>query len=133
LEFQERGFGLTPTDPRALAFDYAEVNNILNNFNKTLKLASQDWCYGFRQRPSRKLSLRKPQAFSLARAQCMNRPAVGRYFDILKKELIRLDIVDKPEMIYNCDESGLSLVPDTKIVKGKRDVHQITSGDHLQR
>lgn len=44
----------------------------------------------------------------------------------------RIDVLDKPACVYNCDESGLSLVPETqKIVggRGKRQVYQVTSGE----
>jgi len=62
----------------------------------------------------------------------MNRPAIEKYFSILGKELRRLGLTDKPGCIYNCDESGLSLVPDTcNIVgrKGKKNIHQVTSAE----
>ena len=132
LALEDRGFGLTPKDVRSLVFDYAEQNNIPNNFNKMDRMAGLDWWAGFRLRHHSMLSIRKPEALSLSRAQCMNQPAVSKYFDILDSEMKKLGLTDKPACIYNCDESGLSLVPDVqKIVgrKGKRNVYQITSGE----
>jgi len=44
----------------------------------------------------------------------------------------KLGLTDKPACVYNCDESGLSLVPDTQKIlgkKGKRNVYQIISGE----
>ena len=35
---------------RKLAFDYAEINKILNNFNNDLRMAGEDWLIGFLKR-----------------------------------------------------------------------------------
>ena len=63
----------------------------------------------------------------------MNKPAIAKYFHVLKeKEMTKLNVADKPHCIYNCDESGLSLVPDTVNIVGtkrKRNVHQTTSAE----
>ena len=132
MNLEEKGFGLTPTDVRELAFDYAERNNIPHTFDKELKAAGLDWWSGFRLCHRTMLSIRKPEALSLARAAAMNKPAITKYFDILEREMQRLGITNKPSCIYNCDESGLSLVPDTcRVVarKGKRNVYQVTSAE----
>lgn len=47
------------------------------------------------------------QAISFARAQCMNRPQVDAFFDMLGVELDRLGLRHSPQSIYNMDESGL--------------------------
>ena len=132
IHLEDKGFGLTPTDVRELAFDYAERNNIQHSFDRNLKVAGLDWWSGFRQRHRALLSIRKPEALSLARAAAMNRPAISKYFNILEREMNRLGVTDKPSCMYNCDESGLSLVPDTcKVVarKGKKNVYQVTSAE----
>ncbi|KAJ8946183.1 hypothetical protein NQ318_001695 [Aromia moschata] len=61
-----------------LAFDFAQANNIPNNFNKDSKMASKKWIYGFLHR-HKNISLRKPEATSYARATGFNR-AVGEAF-----------------------------------------------------
>jgi len=132
MNLEDKGFGLTPTDVRELAFDYAERNNIPHTFDKERKAAGLDWWSGFRLRHRSMLSIRKPEALSLARAAAMNRPAVTKYFKLLEREMQCLGITNKPSCIYNCDESGLSLVPDTcKVVarKGKKNVYQVTSAE----
>ena len=94
-------------------------------------MLSEDWWSGFRSR-NKMISIRKPEALSVTRAACMNKPAVAKYFSTLKKEMTKLNITEKPHCICNCDESGLSLVPDTVSIvgmKGKRSVHQITSAE----
>ena len=128
LMVEERGFGLTPTDVRVLAFDYAESQNIPHKFDKNLKIAGKDWWAGFRLRHRELLSIRKPEGLSISRASAMNRPAIEKYFNVLENEMRRLGLTNKPGCIYNCDESGLSLVPDTcKIVgrKGKKNIYQV--------
>lgn len=128
LMIQDRGFGLTPTDVRELAYDYAESHDLPNKFDKNLKIAGKDWWAGFRLRHRELLSIRKPEGLSLSRASAMNRPAIEKYFNVLEKEMSRLGLTNKPSCIYNCDESGLSLVPDTcKIVgrKGKKNIYQV--------
>ena len=127
-----RGFGLTPKDIRSLAYEYVVLNNIPNNFDKENQMAGKDWWSGFKNRHSAVLSVRKPEALSLSRAMCMNPVAINSYFDILGSEMKRLDVTNRPGCIYNCDESGLSLVPETqKIVaaKGSSSVYQVTSAE----
>jgi hypothetical protein len=51
-----------------------------------------------------------PSAGNMANlAQKLNRFIVKEYFVKLKELLMRLDIMDKPEWIYNVDERGCSL------------------------
>ncbi|KAJ8957511.1 hypothetical protein NQ318_020545 [Aromia moschata] len=78
LEMEKRFFGITYKDLRQLAFDFAQANNIPNNFNKDSKMASKKWIYGFLHR-HKNISLRKPEATSYARATGFNR-AVGEAF-----------------------------------------------------
>ena len=42
-------------------------------------------------------------------------PVIKRYFDTLEKVLIENDLMDKPDTIFNTDESGLNL----ELRKGK--------------
>jgi DDE superfamily endonuclease len=95
-------------------------------------MAGEDWWQGFRARHRQLISIKKPEGLSIACASCMNRPVIDNYFKMLEKEMKRIDVLDKPACVYNCDESGLSLVPETqKIVggRGKRQVYQVTSGE----
>jgi len=132
VKLEERGFGLTPKEVRELAYCYAaDVGIDVGAKAKANEMLGEDWWSGFRSR-HKNISIRKPEALSVTRAACMNKPAVAKYFSILKKEMIRLGVTDKPHCIYNCDESGLSLVPETVNIvgtRGKRSVHQITSAE----
>lgn len=130
LKFEEAFYGLTITDIRKLAYDIAEKYNLPHTFSKDKQIAGKKWFYTFMKR-NKKLSLRKPENTSLARAKAFNRENVNHFFDLLEK------IVDENNFtgnsIYNVDESGLSTVQKRpqKIVglKGKKQIGSIASGE----
>lgn len=134
-ELEVRFFGLTTLDIRRLAYEIANVKKIPNNFSKEKKMAGWDWLKGFRKRnPS--ISLRTPEATSIARARAFNKVQIGKYFDRL--EAVTDEHKFSPDNIYNMDESGLSTVPsrNSKILatKGRKQVGVLTSaerGQHL--
>ncbi|KAJ8956441.1 hypothetical protein NQ318_010755 [Aromia moschata] len=107
LEMEKRFFGITYKDLRQLAFDFAQANNIPNNFNKDSKMASKKWIYGFLHR-HKNISLRKPEATSYARATGFNRNAVQSFFNNLG--IIYEKYKLSPDRIWNVDESGVTTV-----------------------
>lgn len=126
-----RGFGLTPSQVRSAAFVYAEKNGIPHPWSQETQQAGKDWFSGFMKRNS-DLSLRKPEGLSLARAAGMNKKAVQEFYDLLCELCDEMKITDKPEKIFNMDESGFPLnnVP-SKIVsqKGIREVVKLTNAE----
>jgi DDE superfamily endonuclease/helix-turn-helix, Psq domain len=133
---QRVGFGLTANDIRRMAFEFAVKNNTAkaNLFNAEKKIAGWDWYAGFMERhPS--ITLRKSQAISFARAQCMNRPQVDAFFDMLGVELDRLGLRQSPQAIYNMDESGLHLhFRPGKVLaaKGDRSILQVMQSERAE-
>lgn len=129
LSASRKGFPLTPTDVRHAAFEYAEMCGYDNNFNEDMKLAGRQWLRNFLKRnPS--LSIKKPEALSMSRAMGLNRQTVGEFFNLLQRTLEENNLMERPEMIFNMDESGLPL--NTKVSrviseKGNRDVVAITN------
>lgn len=107
LSLEKSFYGLTTTEIRKLAFDLAEKNNIPHPFNKSVGLAGYDWLAGFRKRHP-ELTLRTPEATSVARAQGFNKPAVDRYYDMLE-ETVTTGKFD-PCRIYNVDETSVLTV-----------------------
>jgi hypothetical protein len=76
-------YGSTPCELRHLVYDFAEVNSIKHNFNKSSKQAGKDWSALFLKRNPR-ISLRKPEVTSINRINSFNHGAVRRYFDNLE-------------------------------------------------
>ena len=96
-------YGLSTNKCRRLAFKYAIQNNITipDNWEKK-RIAGIDWFLSFKFKYG--LSVRKPEATSLARATAFSRHTVGKFFDQLGNLYDRY----KFEMhdIYNLDETG---------------------------
>lgn len=120
-------FGLTPIELRRLAYEFAEVNQIKNDFNKHSKHAGKDWLGSFIKRTSN-ISLRKPEATSVNRIGAFNEQEVQQYFSNLEEVLQKYKF--SPRNIYNVDESGISTVQrPAKILspKGQKQVGSVTS------
>jgi transposase len=121
-------YGLTTKDLRKLAYQFAVQNDLKfhEKWNET-ELASEDWLTAFLRR-NPQLSLRTPQATSLARAMNFNRANVDKFFDNLSTVMDRYRF--EPQNIYNVDETGLTTVQKpSKIIaeKGTKQVGSITS------
>ena len=123
-------FGITRQDLRSLAFQLAEKNGLPHAFNATKMMAGDHWYYTFLKKRHPELSLRQPEATSIARACGFNRKAISDFFDLLE------DVIDKSKLtgarIFNMDESGLTSVqkPGKVLsVKGKKQVGGLTSGE----
>lgn len=101
------GFGMTREDVMKVAFDFAEGNKIRNNFSKEKRQAGKDWFVGFINRHP--LSLRKPEGLSVARAEGLNKDDVSDYFAKLKTVMEETGVLNKPNLIYNVDETGCVL------------------------
>jgi hypothetical protein len=130
LYLEKHMFGLTITEIRKLAFEIVEKNKIKCNFNKDKKIAGKKWFYNFlRRHPD--LSLRQPEATSLARVRGFNQKSVGEFFDLYEQIVEENNLSET--RIFNADESGFSTVQKKtqKIVgqKGKRQIGGITSGE----
>lgn len=126
-------YGLTTSDLRKFAFQYATANKISVPENwKVNEIASRDWLFGFLKR-HRTLSVRTPEATSMGRATAFNRHNVSQFFNNLG------EVYDKYKFelqeVYNMDETGLTTVQrPTKIIakRGTKQVGAITSGERGQ-
>ena len=123
-------FGVTRKELMKLAYEVAEKNDIPHGFNRIAKMAGKTWYRKFMLRHP-EISLRQPEATSVARASGFNNEAVGRYFTLLEK------IIDEHKLtamrIYNMDESGISVVQKScqKVIglKGKHQIGSISSAE----
>lgn len=128
LQMEQLFFGLRAKDVMKMAFTLAERNNLPHAFNKDKRMAGWKWFRGFmRRNPS--ISLRSPQATSLARVKGFNKESVTKFFDIYEPLLDK--VKNQPHRIYNVDETGLTVVQNktSKVVglKGKKQIGAISS------
>ncbi|XP_062560612.1 uncharacterized protein LOC134224952 isoform X2 [Armigeres subalbatus] len=130
LDLESRFYGITKNDVRELAFELAEKNKIPHPFNKKKKMAGCEWMAGFLKR-NPKLSFRKPEPTSAARARGFNKVSVNAFFDMYEAALRKKNF--RPERIYNVDETAISTVPPNKkkiaALKGKKQVGIISSAE----
>jgi hypothetical protein len=57
------------------------------------------------------LSIRKPEKLTTTRARMLNPVVVTNYFNDLDALLDKLDLKEKPDQIWNCDETGKNFQP----------------------
>lgn len=75
---------------------------------------SDKWCQRFRKRHP-EIKLRRPDRASNARME-VSKEDVEEYFDLLETTINKLDLQNKPECIFNCDETGIS---GKEMIRGK--------------
>jgi transposase len=126
-------YGLSPKDARQLAFQCAVKFNVAFPSTWSNKLeAGEDWLSGFISR-NPGLSIRTPEATSLARATSFNRTTVNAFFDKLSLVIDRHSF--QASDIYNLDETGITTVQKPlKVIarKGSKQVGSLTSGERGQ-
>ncbi|KAG8223060.1 hypothetical protein J437_LFUL002008 [Ladona fulva] len=120
-------YGLTATDVRRVAYEYAVKNEIPHRFSENERIAGKDWLYGFLKR-NQSVSVRKPEATSINRITGFDREEVNKFYDNLESTLSKSQFT--PDRIFNADETGITTVQDPgKILatKGKKQVGSVTS------
>ncbi|XP_074040581.1 uncharacterized protein [Leptinotarsa decemlineata] len=121
-------YGMTPKKCRQIAYQFAEANDVkVPNSWEENQQAGEDWFTGFMKRNST-LSIRKPEATSLARMTAFNKTTVGEFFDKLHEVINRNKY--RTSNIFNLDETGVTTVPPvTKVIaqKGEKQIGQVTS------
>lgn len=124
-------YGLSSIEGRLLAYQFAsQLKKKMPSSWIENKMSGRDWFFSFMLRHP-KLSLRKPEATSLARASAFNRTNVELFFNLYDKAT--QNITFEAHRIWNMDETGLTTVhkPDRVIAGcGRKQVGQITSAEH---
>lgn len=124
-------YGVTKKKVTEIAYKLAKSNGLKfpESWEKNQR-AGEDWLKSFRKRWP-EISLRKPEATSLARATAFNRTTVAEFNDNLKAVYQKIGKVTANQ-IYNLDETGLTTVhkpPNVLAGRGEKQVGQITSGE----
>lgn len=99
------GFPITTDVLRKLAYELATRNK--KKYPKSWaeeEKAGRDWLYGYLKR-NKDVSIRTPEATSLARAEAFTKENVARFFDLLTEVYAKHSF--RPERVYNCDETGV--------------------------
>lgn len=113
---EKSGYPLTKKEVKAWISEYIRRNGIITPFKNDVP--GNDWCTGFFKRNS--LSMKKPQSVEVARKRACNPFTVYSYYDLLEKAVEELDLADKPEQIYNLDETSFCNHPSKSKVVGQK-------------
>lgn len=123
-------YGISSLELRRLVYEFAEKNNIQNNFNKASRLAGPDWLESFLKRnPS--ISLRKPEATSLNRIAGFNKNEVEMFFNNLISVMAKYKF--EAGRIFNVDETGISTVQKPGKILAPKGVKQLGSVTSWER
>lgn len=122
------GFAPDRQTVRHLAYQFAEKLGIKHKFSHITKMAGYAWLSSFLER-NPEISVRQAEGLSVARAQGMSRPEADGFFKLLRQVMEEENLMDKPQNIFNMDESGIQLTNKPGKVlttKGAKDVHVLT-------
>lgn len=103
LRLHEMRFGPTLTEFRERIHDYILANEILTPF--TNDWPGYEWAAGFMEQ--RKLTPQKSGTIQVKRKNVTSEPfLIYGYYEVLEKEVDSLGIQDRPECIWNLEETG---------------------------
>jgi len=108
------GHGLLRKEVLNLVSKYINANSIVSPFKNGYP--NQDWWLGFSSR--HKLSLKKPQVNECSRKKTCNPFIIYGYFDLLLKTMDELNVMNKPDRIWNLDETSFCLDPSKTKIEG---------------
>lgn len=122
------GMPVTGNVIRRSVYTFCEQNKIETPFNHFKGIAGRKWLSLFLKRHP-DVGKRKTQSMNPGRAAKLNKFIVNDYYNKLKEVMTRLDIFDKPQLIFNMDEKGcrLSLHKQQSVYakKGSKRVHMV--------
>lgn len=124
-------YGLTTKDCRRVAYQMAKANNIkIPRSWIDSEMAGFEWLRSFRKRHP-EISLRKPEACSLARATAFNKHNIESFFGNLKSVMERHPSFADGTRVYNLDETSTTTVqrPGKILARKGTNTTKVTSGE----
>ena len=131
LQASEIGLGKTRRDVLTLVGTYVEKKGGLRGKRSVI---SNGWWDNFCKR-NPELSLRSGDSTAAVRMDAMNSENMKAYFDLLSDVYDEFDFGNRPESIYNMDETGVPLEhrpPKVVAKRGQKKVRCCTSGQKSQ-
>lgn len=122
------GFGLSKNELKDLVRDYVTSENIKTPFKENRP--GDDWVLGYLKRhPS--LSIRAGEKLTNARSKAADPFVVEKFYKDIEEILRTENLSNRPEALYNCDETGFQLDPSNMRIlaeKGQRRVSRNVPG-----
>ncbi|CAF1020839.1 unnamed protein product [Didymodactylos carnosus] len=126
---QEYGELSTCQDVLKYAAEYVDLMNLSSRFSNGTP--TKEWYYGLVKRWENELKLMKSIQLEKSRVKCVTRECVDGWFAKLHALLTKLDLFDKPQQIFNTDESGFTDHPGKQRVLVKRDTKYANLNESL--
>ena len=123
------GYGKTKKEILAMVQKTMEKKDLCDD-----KFNGEGWWTRFMSR-NPTLSLRTADPLSKVRADAVKQEKIDEYFKLLKSTLEKHDLMNKPQCIYNVDESGMPLEhkqPKRVAQRGAKKVYRRSSGNKAQ-
>lgn len=107
-QMEKMGMGPTLLEFRELVRDYHLANKIDTSFKESL--AGYEWSVAFMKR--HRITLKRGGMMQLARKSVTSDPfVIYGFYNLIKSEMERLQITDRPECLWNLDVMGFPLDP----------------------
>ncbi|KAF2888958.1 hypothetical protein ILUMI_13998 [Ignelater luminosus] len=126
----KHNYGLTTTETKKSAFKYAVANKINVSSWEEKETACKGWPQMFLLRHS-EISLRKPEATTLARSAAFNKQNVSEFFSKYREVLKRNEY--QPHQIWNIYETELSTVQAVPKILASRGIKQVANMTSAER
>jgi hypothetical protein len=121
---QKEGYALTPKLLKELTFSNARYNDIVTPSKwSTNGCAGAHWFTNFMKRHPR-LTLRKPEGTSIARAGALNHPLMDNFYDQVEVLYKKHQFTD--DEIFDIDETNDPTVLDSERVIAETGTHQVS-------
>ena len=124
----DQGFGMSRLAVMKKAGDVCKKVGLRTPFKHGIP--GKDWWEGFKKRNA-EVSLRKPEKLSEVRSRAINPAAVGAYFveesHAYQENGLQLtrQLVSSPHLIWNCDETGISMEYSPTAVVARRGTRNV--------